>query len=880
MGVAAGVTAYTLSQKKEEKDFSGAPLKRKIQRFNSLVDRGQDPGSLKDRAAQLKALKSGELFDVVVVGAGCTGAGAALDATTRGLKTACIERGDFANETSSRSSKLIWGGFKYLQVAFAELLNRETIYKPGKALKAFYGEFMMVYECCQVVPPPCRPTRGSHIHDLLGHAHPALPHPAWPPRPLLHPASTPGHALRTRMHHRPLPVPQERSWLAGQQPHLVQYVPQAVPFQGLYQWPPYFNHPFYAILPVLAVPAFLFYDALASWCAPTSYAMSGRKTKEVFPHLKDALYSAVYCEAMHNDARTGTAIALTAALKGATIANYVEMVGVINDGPEGATATGIECVDKLTGEKFVIKASAIVLATGPFLDSARKLDDPGAPKSVAAASGCHLVLPGYFTPGNMGFAELRTSRGATMYFLPWLGHTIVGSTDKKCDAKSSPHVSEDEIQYLVNEAATCLSSDIRVRRSDVLSAWQGWRPLYKDPNAPPGAPVSRHHAIGHDEKSGITFICGGKWSTYRAMAEELIDKVIEHRRAWLKHAGPCVTREIKLLGGEGFHELLYVQLVQKYGVSEQVAKHLVHTYGAVAFAVLELAKPAEASAKAKGIVPAMGGTVGRLIAPNYPYLECEVEYACKHEYAVTVKDMLTTRMRLAFLNSEAAKGAIPRVAELMASHLKWSKAEKERQIKTANEYIGDFGGPVADKSQANLRSATFTDLHEIFLSIDIDGSGHIDEKELEAAAKKLGFPFKTKADLHAKFMEIDADGNGRISESEFIEWWNGRNSRDFEKKLRAQISLTATSEVALEKLMFGASTNVREGPLGRHAPADALRVSPAMTHTHPTIPASHDTHAPPCPTHHSASHDTRPVTPANWANRVSPRIGRMQRRSE
>ena len=104
------------------------------------------------------------------------------------------------------------------------------------------------------------------------------------------------------------------------------------------------------------------------------------------------------------------------------------------------------------------------------------------------------------------------------------------------------------LRYLVNEAASCLSSDIRVRRSDVLSAWQGWRPLYRDPSAPPGAPVSRHHAIGTDPVSGVTFICGGKWSTYRAMAEELVDKVIEHKQ--LKHATGCKTKKIKLMGGE------------------------------------------------------------------------------------------------------------------------------------------------------------------------------------------------------------------------------------------------------------------------------------------------------------------------------------------
>ena len=174
---AGGFVAYNSigSTKAVEKDFSGAPLKKKIQRFNSLVERGDNPQEIKDRKAMLDALKSGEPFDVLIVGAGCTGAGAALDAATRGLKTACIERGDFANETSSRSSKLIWGGFKYLQVAFAELLNRRSLTEPISSWQKFWGEFMMVYECCQ-----------------------------------------------------------ERSWLAGQQPHLVEYVPQAVRGPALY----------------------------------------------------------------------------------------------------------------------------------------------------------------------------------------------------------------------------------------------------------------------------------------------------------------------------------------------------------------------------------------------------------------------------------------------------------------------------------------------------------------------------------------------------------------------------------------------------------------------------------------------------------------------
>jgi len=742
VGTGAVVSGYfgykLLGPKEEETDFAGVAtsgVRRKIQRFNSLLDRGDNPENVPTRADQLKVLKSGEPFDVIIVGGGCTGAGAALDATMRGLKVACIERGDFSNETSSRSSKLIWGGFKYLQVAFAELLNRKTLYSPLSSIKKFVGEFGMVVECCT-----------------------------------------------------------ERSWLAGMQPHLVQYVPQAVPFHSWFAWPPFFDHPFYSILPILALPAFIFYDALAGFNAPSSYAMGPKKTKEVFPQLSDVLYSAVYCEAMHNDARTGTAIALTAALKGAAIANYVEMIGIVHGGPQGATATGIRCRDKLSGEEFTIEGSAVVLATGAFLDSVRRMDNPDAEKAVAAAAGVHIVLPGYFTPEKMGFANLRTARGATMYFLPWLGHTVVGSTDKKSDATSSPAVSEDEIQYLVNEAASCLSGDIRVRRSDVLSAWQGWRPLYRDPDAPPGAPVSRHHAIGVDPNTGITFICGGKWSTYRAMAEELIDKVIAHKKF---QAGPCITKRIKLIGGEGYHELLHVQLVQKYGIAEDQARHLTATYGTCSFALCEQMKPiSEKSGKAKKFRHKFGIP----LAEGFPYCEGEISYCCKYEMVQTVKDMLTLRMRLAYINSQAALDSIPRVAELMQANLGWSDKEKERQIAEARQYIGQFGGPIADKTGANIRAATLTDLHEVFEGLDKARTGYLDLQKFNTASIKLGFPFKNNDDLKKNFEAIDINGRGRISELEFIEWWN--RATPSQDKLAKKFSLSAANEVALDKSLF------------------------------------------------------------------------------
>ena len=121
----------------------------------------------------------------------------------------------------------------------------------------------------------------------------------------------------------------------------------------------------------------------------------------------------------------------------------------------------------------------------------------------------------------------------------------------------------------------------------------------------------------------------------------------------------------------------------------------------------------------------------------------------------------------------------------------------------AGEYIGEFGGPIADKSNAKLKMATYTDLREVFRNIDTDGSGYLDEAELDKASIKLGFPFRSKEELHAKFKEIDADGNGKISETEFIEWWNGRHSAKGLKRMQTMVSMSPTSEVALEKTLFG-----------------------------------------------------------------------------
>ena len=247
---------------------------------------------------------SGNEFDVLVVGGGATGCGVALDGAMRGLKVACVERGDFASETSSRSSKLLWGGSKYIATAAAQLFSWKTLTEPYTAIERYYSEMKMVLHCHQ-----------------------------------------------------------ERTYMMETHPHLVNWVPLAIPFRSWIMWEPVLDHPLFMILPLIAPLFTKFYDSLSGFHCPPSYILGPKKANEVFPQLDEKVkYCAVLHEGQHNDARTCTSIALTAALKGATIANHVEVVDVLHGGPKGCTATGVRCKDRQTGKEFVLKVSLAVAA--------------------------------------------------------------------------------------------------------------------------------------------------------------------------------------------------------------------------------------------------------------------------------------------------------------------------------------------------------------------------------------------------------------------------------------------------------------------------------------------------------------------------------------
>lgn len=591
--------------------------------FTSVVSCPEEvdgPEGVDSRSAQLRKLSSSmnastsqqeqqhQPYDVLIVGGGATGAGAALDAAARGYRVACIERGDFASETSSRSTKLIWAGIKYMGTAVAAVLSTKLLTSPIVAINDFYGEMKLVYNC-----------------------------------------------------HR------ERRYMMQKQNHLCQWIPIAIPFDRWHVSPPPFGHALYGFFPILAPFVLKFYDALSWFQCPPSYIMTPSRIAQTFPQLDSSklIYCAVFYEAIHNDARTNLAIAMTAATKGADIVNYVEMVDTITDETSGK-AIGVVAVDRMTGKRMEIRAHKIIFCGGPFTDDLRTIESKGAvtQPAVRGAHGTHIVLPGHCSPPTMGLLDFNTSDGRFLFLLPWQGHTLVGTTDAKGPAETLPGPPEQEIDWILKESSKYMKTDFR--RSDVTSAWRGWRPLAVDPHAPPDAPVSRDHVISENPKSGIIFIAGGKWTTWREMAEEVVDRAMGKER-------PSTTLDITLFGGDGYSDTLSEELIKEYGLTQVTAEHLVRTYGGRAREVCRL------------------DTNHKLLCANYPYLESEVKYACR-EYACTIEDVLSRRTRLAFLNREAALQCIPRVADIMANELKWSNRVKTEQIRAARSYIESYGG--------------------------------------------------------------------------------------------------------------------------------------------------------------------------------------------
>ncbi|XP_032529676.1 glycerol-3-phosphate dehydrogenase, mitochondrial isoform X1 [Danaus plexippus] len=628
---------------------------------------------LPSRTDQIKNLQAGHTYDVLIIGGGATGAGCALDATTRGLRTALVEADDFASGTSSRSTKLIHGGVRYLQKAIMQL---------------DYEQYKMVKEA-------------------------------------LH----------------------ERANMLEVAPHLTRPLPILLP---VYKW---WQVPYYWF-------GIKMYDLVAGdRNLKSSYYLSKKNTLELFPMLKsDNLCGGiVYYDGQQDDARMNLAIALTAARHGATITNHVSVVKLHKtDGK----LSGARVRDELTGKEWDVKAKSIINATGPFTDSIRKMDDQTIKDICCPSSGVHIVLPGYYSPEHMGLLDPATSDGRVIFFLPWLKGTIAGTTDMPCQVTHNPKPTEDEILFILTEVKNYLNPDVEVRRGDVLSAWSGIRPLVSDPNKPDTQSLARNHIV-HVSPSGLVTIAGGKWTTYRAMAAEAVDAAIEscNLKPLYKE---CQTDGFLIEGAHGWTPTMYIRLVQDFGLEMEVAQHLAKSYGDRAFAV---AKMAAMTGKRWPII-------GKKIHPEFPYIDAEIRYGVR-EYACTAVDMIARRLRLAFLNVQAAAEALPAVIEIMAEELKWNEAERQKQTKIAADFLANEMGQMVnrasrDKIPINLNKEEIQTYIKRFQIIDKDRKGFVSINDIRRSLKNYGEDV-TGEQLHEILREIDTNMNGQVELDEYLQ---------------------------------------------------------------------------------------------------------------
>jgi len=354
---------------------------------------------IKSRLEQIADLKKhasdDNTYDLLVIGGGATGTGIALDAVTRGLKVALVEREDFSSGTSSKSTKLVHGGVRYLEKAVWNL---------------DYSQYELVKE-----------------------------------------------ALR------------ERKNFLYTAPHLSSWLPIMLPLQNWWQAPYFWA-------------GTKFYDFLAgSEGIESSYFLPRSKAIEAFPMLKkENLFGAlVYYDGQHNDSRMNMSLAMTAALYGATTVNHLEVTSLEKDSQ--GKICGARVRDMISdrdgnsdsGDEFTVRAKGVINATGPFADAINQMDEPQQRDIVAPSLGVHVVLPGYLSPDKMGLLDPATSDGRVIFFLPWQGNTIAGTTDTPCAISRNPIATEEDINWILEEIRGYLTPDLNIQRSDVLAAWAG-----------------------------------------------------------------------------------------------------------------------------------------------------------------------------------------------------------------------------------------------------------------------------------------------------------------------------------------------------------------------------------------------------------------------
>jgi glycerol-3-phosphate dehydrogenase len=512
----------------------------------------------------LDRLRDTATWDIVVIGGGATGLGTAVDAASRGYRTLLLEARDFAQGTSSRSTKLIHGGVRYLSQGNVRLV-REALRERGLLLR-----------------------NAPHL-----------------------------------VHLRRFVVPAYRLW--------------QLPYYGTGLW---------------------LYDRLAGKLSPAgSRWISRTETLTLVPTVRDTglLGGILYTDGQFDDARLAISLARTFADMGGCALNYLPVAALIR---QAGRIAGLSARDLETGEDFIVTARAVVNATGVHADEIRRLDEPGAANLIVPSQGAHIVLQRSFLPGETAVMVPKTDDKRVLFAIPWCGRVLVGTTDTELSTLPlEPRPQDQEIDYLLDHAGRYLHQP--PTRADVRSTFAGLRPLLRPAGGRQisSSRLSREHVVVVSE-SGLVTITGGKWTTYRPMARDAVDKA-----AWV---GGLPVRH-SATASLGLHGRLET--------ADDPPLHLAH-YGTDLPGVEQLMRTR--------------AELGAQLHPALPYLAAQVVWAGRHEAARTVEDVLARRTRALFLDAQASIDAAASVAKLLGEELSRDAAWQADQVVRFRSLAADY----------------------------------------------------------------------------------------------------------------------------------------------------------------------------------------------
>lgn len=515
-----------------------------------------------------------EKFDLIIIGGGATGSGIALDASLRGLKTLLLEKNDFSQGTSSRSTKLVHGGVRYLEKAVKKLDK---------------DQFNLVKEGLK-----------------------------------------------------------ERSRLLKNAPHLCSRLTLLTP---IYKW---------WELPYMFAGLSLYDFVSGTKGLGRSSIVSKSKMFNNFPIIKkEGLVGGVkYYDGAFNDSRLTISLLQSAQENQAVCKNYNEVKAFKYD--ENKKVSGVEVFDKIENKTVVYEASSIINAAGVFADKVNALDEKHAKKMLDLSSGIHIVLDKKYLPSNEGLMIPKTEDGRVLFILPWMGKCLVGTTDDPTKLQEYPEVRDEDIEYILRHLE--IYFDLKVNKEDVLSSWCGIRPLVAPPKDADTSSIVREHEI-RQNKSGLICMIGGKWTTYRKMAEEAVDYILKtQNRKFIKSK----TKKFKLVGSKNLKKDFTTDKV-----NEKTKSYLLSQYGDKVEELLFCVEKVEYLKKGE------------------PYTNAELLYTIRKEFVKKPMDYLVRRCNVALIDKKLAKELLEKVILIMKEEFSWDEQKEEEIRKEAIEILNN-----------------------------------------------------------------------------------------------------------------------------------------------------------------------------------------------